>query len=440
MTVELEAFPPQDNMPWRWPAFLVLFGLFFVGEGYDLFYAANAVIDERAAISSIAAASAGSGSSLRPIAFAALALFGAVCWMLRPASRPSASDGWFIFLIVAFLGYATLSVTWADDFDLVLRRVIVLALYCVAAFGVAQRFSNQDLILFAFVIGVLAAVLGLFGEIASGTFTPWFPEYRFYGIMHANTLGGILAIFVLSALTLARIMPRGRFFFIVAALLGFGLLVMTKSRGAAAAAVIAIWLFALLGARSKRKVVWLSVLGLCLAVPLFGLILGDQLDNMARSTVLMGRDAASPETLTGRLPLWGYLIDRYVGERPFFGHGFNGFWTPQHVLNVSDSQDWLILTAHSGYVSLLLELGVLGLALVAIIVAMAIHRSYRNFRMSGDRAWLFMCAVLVWAIVNSVFEVVIMEPTLRNFICFLIFAKLALVRPLPERSPAPAYA
>lgn len=427
-------------MAWRWVAFLILFALFFVGEGYDLFYAVDAVIDEHAAVSSIAAASAGAGSSQRPLAFAALALFGAVCWLTRSPSRPSASDGGFVFLVVMFLGYAALSMTWAWDFDLVLRRVVVLALYCVAAFGVAQRFSNQDLVVFAFVVGMLAAILGLIGEISSGAFTPWLPEYRFYGIMHANTLGSLLAISMLAAITLARTMTRGRVAFIAAAVVIFGFLILTKSRGAMAAAVVAIWIMLLLGARDRRRVMWLSVLALCLVGPLLGILLGDALDNMARSTVLLGRDEGSPETLTGRLPLWQYLIDRYVGERPFFGYGFNGFWTPQHVMNVSGSQNWLILTAHSGYVSLLLELGTVGLGLVMMIVVMALRRSYRNFRLSGDRTWLFMMAVLVWASVNSIFEVVILEPTLRNFICFLVFAKLALVRPLPERLPAPAFA
>lgn len=440
MIAEPETFPHQVNMAWRWIAFLILFALFFVGEGYDLFYAVNAVIDEHAAVSSIAAASAGAGSSQRPIAFAALALFGAMCWLTRPPSRPAASDGAFIFLVVMFLGYAALSMTWAWDFDLVLRRVIVLGLSCVAAFGVAQKFSNQDLVLFAFIVGALAGVLGLFGEISSGAFTPWIPEYRFYGIMHANTLGGLLAISVLAAITLARTAQRRRGLFTVAAIIIFGILLLTKSRGATVAGVIAIWVMMFLGARDRKRVMWLSVLVLCLVGPLLGLMLGDALDDMARSTVLLGRDEGSPETLTGRLPLWGYLIERYVGDRPFFGYGYNGFWTPQHVMNVSGSQNWLILTAHSGYVSLLLELGAVGLGLVAIIVVMSLRRSYRNYRRSGDRTWLFMTAVLVWAIVNSIFDVVILEPTLRNFICFLVFAKLALVRPLPERVSAPAFA
>ena len=144
--------------------------------------------------------------------------------------------------------------------------------------------------------------------------------------------------------------------------------------------------------------------------------------------------------MAGRAPFLPENISRYVEERPFFGYGFQGFWTPDHILAVSASQDWLILHGHSGYMNIVLDLGLFGLGMFALILLFGIARSYAYYRATQDRTWLFMTALLTWAAVGSFFDNLLMSSTFRDFICMLAFAKLALFDPRYIRVREPAYA
>lgn len=433
-------FSVDEDMPKRWLVFLLLFALFYVGEGYMLFYKSRVLVDERAATAVISAAAEGTGSSLRPLVFAALGAFGAFCWMIRPAGLRVSLHGWLPFLIATFIIYTCLSVTWADDPDLVMRRIVTFLLLCLAAFGIAHRFSNRDLMLFGLVVGLAGGVLGLGCEVVKGVFKPWEPEYRLYGIMHANTLGSMLAISFLAALGLARVTPKKRKRYLFLAAVTLVLLLLTKSRAALAGAVVAFWVWMLFGTSNRKRFFSMTLLTLALIGPLVVFILGDTLDDTIRTTVLLGRDSRSPETFTGRLPLWNFLISHYVADRPWFGYGFNGFWTPEHVMRVSAAEDWLILHPHSGYIGLILDLGYVGLFLFVSILLLAIRRSYAYFKASQDATWLFMTALLVWAVVNSAFDNLLLTATLRDFICTIALAKLALFNPSVVRAPQPAFA
>src|SRR3546814_8434536 len=76
-----------------------------------------------------------------------------------------------------------------------------------------------------------------------------------------------------------------------------------------------------------------------LLLPLAFLVAGGELGSSAQDAVLLGREdpgSGDPTSLTGRVPLWGVLIEHYVSERPLLGYGFQGFWTPRHIVEVSE--------------------------------------------------------------------------------------------------------
>jgi exopolysaccharide production protein ExoQ len=275
---------------------------------------------------------------------------------------------------------------------------------------------------------------------ATGVFTPWENEYRLYGITHANTLGALMAMFVLAALGLRRSSERHRNWYLIAAGFGIAVLILTKSRAAAVGLVAALWVWVMLGAEDRRRVVVLGLFGFALVVPLVIFLVGEDLSDGIRRTVLLGRENNSPETFTGRIPLWEFLVSRYLDERPFFGYGFQGFWTPRHILRVTASQGWIILHAHSGYLNILLELGYVGLSLFVLVLAFAMKRVYAYFRATRDPGWLFMAALLTWAIVASFFDSHLLSISLRNFFCMLALAKIALFDPRPVQVREPAYA
>lgn len=419
-------------------AFGFILAVFFVGDNFDFLYKLRQVSDERNATASVA--TSGGGGSLRPLMFALLALFGAVCWMVRPAGLRASVHGWLPALTFIFIVYVSLSVLWAEDQPIVLRRVVTFIFFCIAALGMAFRFSNRDLMMCCFVVCGAIGVMSLAAEIATGTFTPWESEYRLYGITHTNSLGAMMAIFVLAALALRRDSERHRNWYMLAAAIGFGFVLMTKSRTAMVGLVAALWIWVMLGARDRKRLVIVSLFGLALVVPAVIFLVGEQIGAGIRTAVLLGREGNSPETFTGRIPLWEFLISRYLDERPFFGYGFQGFWTPEHILRTSDSQGWLIMHAHSGYLNVVLELGYVGLALFSAILLLGTVRSYVYFRATRDPGWLFMTALLTWAIVASFFDSHLLSTSLRNFLCMVALAKLALFDPRYIRVREPAYA
>jgi exopolysaccharide production protein ExoQ len=425
----------------RLAAFLFVFGVFYIGENHILFYKQiSGGGDPRNATAVIDAAVTGTGSSLRPLMFGLLGMFGAVCWMARPAGLRTSIHGALPVLVFAFIVYVGFSVLWAVEQELVIRRVITFMLLCVAAFGIVHRFSNRDLVLLGFLSGGIIGIMSLGSEIISGQFNPTEVEFRLFGIMHANSLGGVMAVFVLSALALRQTSERHRFWYSLAIVFGLGILLLTKSRSSIAGLLAAMAIWIVLGARDRRRVIVLGIFALALIGPMIVFLFGEELASGVRKTVLLGRDSRSPETFTGRIPLWEYLIARFVEDRPLFGYGFQGFWTPDHILNVSASQDWLILHAHSGFMNIVLDLGLFGLGLFMLILIFAIGRAYAIYRATQDRTWLFITAVLTWAAVGSFFDNVLMSSTLRDFICMLAFAKVALFDPRYVRVRQPAYA
>jgi exopolysaccharide production protein ExoQ len=422
----------------RFAIFFIVLALFYVGENYDLLYKIRSIGDERSATQTIE--TSGGGGSLRPVMFGLLGMLGLICWMWRPAGLRTNVHGWLPTLTFAFIAYASLSVLWADDQPIVMRRVITLALTCLGAFGMVHRFSNRDFLMFCFVSCAILGLLSLASEVALGEFKPWTADYRLYGIMHANTLGSMMAIFVLAGIALRRSSERYRGWYLIWIIVGLALMFLARSRTAMIGLVAALWVWMVFGSTNRKRLAALTALTLAMLIPAVLLLFGEQIGLAAKQAVLMGREGNSPETLTGRIPLWNFLISNYLDVRPLFGYGFQGFWTPDHIIRVSASQDWLIMHAHSGYLNLVLELGYVGLGLCAFVLILAVRRAYVYYRHTRDVGWLFMMALLVWAIVASFFDSHLLSSSLRNFMFMVALAKLAIFDPTFVRAREPAYA
>ena len=74
----------------------------------------------------------------------------------------------------------------------------------------------------------------------------------------------------------------------------------------------------------------------------------------------MGRDS----TLTGRTEIWTHVL--WVAGNPLLGTGFESFWLGDRLANV-----WSIMPgiqeAHNGYLEVYLNLGWIGVTLLAVI-------------------------------------------------------------------------
>jgi exopolysaccharide production protein ExoQ len=92
------------------------------------------------------------------------------------------------------------------------------------------------------------------------------------------------------------------------------------------------------------------------------LIFSDSLMRIAIST--FGRD----ETLTGRTDIWRPLLD-FASRNPVFGVGYGGFWAPGNVeLEELFTSKFVLGQAHNGYLAVYVELGIVGIALLALFL------------------------------------------------------------------------
>jgi exopolysaccharide production protein ExoQ len=112
----------------------------------------------------------------------------------------------------------------------------------------------------------------------------------------------------------------------------------------------------------------------------------------------MGRDTS----LTGRMPLW-QAISGIIAERPFLGHGYSGFWdaTSPAVQDLWQRVGWQAPDAHNGYLDIMIQLGVVGAALYALIWARIIHLALqaRRSRTLPAATWVLL-VMLVNILVN----------------------------------------
>lgn len=78
---------------------------------------------------------------------------------------------------------------------------------------------------------------------------------------------------------------------------------------------------------------------------------------------LFGKDA----TLTGRTLIWEQVYAQIV-RHPLLGTGFNSFWESPQAEDLRRALGWLVPNAHSGYLDLTNELGLIGLVLFALFI------------------------------------------------------------------------
>jgi exopolysaccharide production protein ExoQ len=143
----------------------------------------------------------------------------------------------------------------------------------------------------------------------------------------------------------------------------------------------------------------------------------------------MGRDT----TLTGRTQLWSYVLDMIVD--PLFGTGFESFWLGDRVETIWRLYWWRPNQAHNGYIEVFLNLGVIGLGLLAVLMISTYRRIAHGFRDHPEAAALSLAYFVVAIVYNFT------EAAIKGFhpvwIAFLI--AVTLVPSLAASRPKPVW-
>jgi exopolysaccharide production protein ExoQ len=270
--------------------------------------------------------------------------------LLRVASRQP--------LILAFVGWATLSLAWSDDPQLTLRRIVGLICTTALGFFVGMRLDMKALLR---MLG-WAMALAMIASVIAGLFFPKFgimssPEgSALRGIFtHKNELGRTMGIAIIVFICLIWESRQNRAIYLCFLSLGVALLVLSNSITSVivTVATISIGVFWRLRLRPIQKVALLA-LGALAALPAT-LLLEDRMESVF---ALVGRNG----TLTGRVPLWHLAADAVL-RRPFLGAGWDAFWPGTGGDYIRSLIHWEAPHAHNGFLEISLNIGLIGLVI-----------------------------------------------------------------------------
>ena len=160
----------------------------------------------------------------------------------------------------------------------------------------------------------------------------------------------------------------------------------------------------LVASRDKQTVVGFGLPAVVCAGLAVLLLLGAELTSSATAAAQFGRGAETDLiTLNGRVPLWTSLVEQ-VAERPLLGYGYQGFWTPDRIYEVSIEQEWTVPSAHSVFLDVLLSTGLLGVAIFGMGTFVTFRRIMKRCLETTDPADGFVFAAFVYAFAGGFFE------------------------------------
>jgi O-antigen ligase len=301
-------------------------------------------------------------------------------------------------LSAAYLLYLLISALWAGspDFAEIARHSMLAGLILFFVLLTAYLSSNEPR---WFDIVVACAVLIAAGN-ALLSMLLWdnlgsFAVSRLVGLgtlREPNSAGGVYGFYgLLGVVWAGRIKPQPLAMALYgAAFVLLAFLLLTQSRAAIIAALLALSLLSALN-RGNRPVVHLLAL---LAAIAAALLLAPEFDN---------RSLLRNLTWEIRLELWADSI-RHIASAPLFGNGYLSGLVVHSGISDEDFTNW-----HNSYLAALRDGGLVGLALFLAFLAAALRRAWRVGRTTGDFALLaLLCFGLIYMLGST--DTVITRP------------------------------
>jgi exopolysaccharide production protein ExoQ len=151
--------------------------------------------------------------------------------------------------------------------------------------------------------------------------------------------------------------------------------------------ILALALTMLTGLRvvaRKPVIVHVAMLGF-ISVPIVALFF----DIGSSLVETIGRDT----TLTGRTALWEDLLA--IKQNALIGAGFESFWLGSRLERLWTDRAWRPNEAHNGYLEVFLNLGWVGVTLLALVIAAGYRNALRTLRADPQCGRLLLAFILV---------------------------------------------
>lgn len=365
------------------------------------------------------------GSLVHRIALLSLGIVATFSLIRYRASRCLHIDGLLGWVLISFVIWTFSSLIWTEDLPLTSKRLVPFGILFLAALAVVRRLSLRDIILWIFFTTAVFLFIGILAEVYFGTLHPFASGYRFAGTLHPNGQGVDCGLLLLSSVAAAKTSRRWRVLLWTCAFIAFIFLILSGSRTSLAATLLALVVY--LATLSTKAAKIASALTLGVIVSFLLLLFGPRLRPDLKSTLLLGRDDADrTESLNGRTMIWedvGY----YIRQHPILGYGYNGFWTPTHISEISDEEGQGIASSHSTYLEYFLTLGIVGLAAYTFSLSSGIWYAFYFYRLSQNSAFVFLAALLVFCALVGLLDSTASDESILMFLWMIVLARLAFI-------------
>jgi exopolysaccharide production protein ExoQ len=285
--------------------------------------------------------------------------------------------------VLLFCLYCLISLIWSDYPLVALKRWVKLLGDLMIALIVLSDSNPVHALkrLLAWTGFVLLPVSVLFIKYyphLGKDYDAWTGAQYFQGISYnKNGLGAICLywgvgwVWLLTN-TLTEWPRRRRPALIAAAVLAMSVWLLSKSSSATSLSCFVMGTILIVMARS-RAISRMPALIHCAAFAMIGVAFGALfLDRSALG--LLQRDS----TLTGRTELWDAIFK--IPVNPIVGAGYESFWTGWRIEALWKIYWWRPTQAHNGFIEIFINLGSVGLALVALMLFIAYSRAIKAIR------------------------------------------------------------
>ena len=328
--------------------------------------------------------------------------------------------------VIVYFVYCFLSISWSDYPDVAFKRWIkaigdlVIALIVVTdpepVEALKRLFSRVGFILFPFSV----LLIKYFGDLGRG-YDPDGRPMNTGVTTNKNTLGVITLVISLGALwsflnllrakrepnRIQHLLARGT-------LLGFGVALLAMAHSATSSACFALgavlMIATFLPLIKRRPGAVHALVATTLLAGGLTMLFGAQ-EGVAHA---LGRES----NLTGRTEIWAAVLP--VVPNRIVGAGFESFWLPPRLQKVWSnlSQYMQVNEAHNGYIEVYLNLGWVGVGLIAIMLISGYRGAIAAFRRNptiGGLMLAYVAAAAMYSISEAGFR-----PLLPSWIFFLL--------------------
>jgi len=315
--------------------------------------------------------------------------------------------------------YAASSAMWSQGPGTSLRSGLSLMVTTLLAFYLVERFSERQQMELLTMVGAFVAAANVIVALA------W-PQFGVDHQLHEGAWQGLFTqknacaeatLFLLTpALALPATGRHGQLLRAVYLMLSLLVILMTGSRTGWA---ITLMYFGFAGSlRMLRRFGRRDLLPLtALASGFAAAVTVALLAYPALFLSLIGRSAS----FSGRAQIWEAILASVL-RRPLGGYGFDAFWSMLHgeAMRVFSATGWVVTSAHSGFLNVALELGLVGLALVALTFVQALRYAAAAFR-PGHSGYVDWCIGMVFlTILYNIDERTLMAPQYLPWILYIV--------------------